>query len=210
MEHVLPQPRKPTASWEKLGTVEEMMEGERDDAKSGDAAEDVRSSGWERRPGQNRQQPRQARAIWSGCSVSCRTCRFAVGAGIALLGRGLRRRCQWRKTGCLAIAVERKGAGDPHAVIKLTEWVDALGSTNVAIRSDREPTIKQVAATVRDGRRERAVTTLETSPPGDHVSNGTAERAVGQVAGMVRTLKAELEYNTKGKSLGRRARLGRG
>ena len=33
--HALPKVRKPTAWWEKLGTVEEMM-GERDDAKSGE------------------------------------------------------------------------------------------------------------------------------------------------------------------------------
>ena len=98
-----------------------------------------------------------------------------------------------------AMAVERKGAADPHAVVKLTEWVDALGSTKVSIRSDGEPAIKQVAAAVRDGRREGAITTLENSPPGDHASNGIAERAVGQVTGMVRTLKAELEFNTKGK-----------
>ena len=52
VEHALPQPRKPTASWEKLGTVEEMMDGERDDAKSGDAAEDVARKGEEFRSGE--------------------------------------------------------------------------------------------------------------------------------------------------------------
>ena len=98
-----------------------------------------------------------------------------------------------------AMAVERKGAADPHAVTKLTEWVDALGSTKVSIRSDGEPAIKQVAAAVRDGRREGAITTLENSPPGDHASNGVAERAVGQIGGLVRTLRAELEFNTQGK-----------
>ena len=97
-----------------------------------------------------------------------------------------------------AMAVERKGAADPHAVIKLTEWIDALGSMKVAIRSDGEPAIKQVAAAVRDSRREGTVTTLENSPPGDHASNGIAERAVGQIAGMVRTLKSELEHNARG------------
>ena len=56
--HALPQPMKPTASWEKLGTVEEVMEGEWDDAKSSDAVEDVDRNGEEfrsvRRPGRSR------------------------------------------------------------------------------------------------------------------------------------------------------------
>ena len=38
---VLAKPRKPVASWEKLGTVEEVVEDEWDDAKSRDAAEDA-------------------------------------------------------------------------------------------------------------------------------------------------------------------------
>ena len=44
-----------------------------------------------------------------------------------------------------AMAVEKKGVADPHAVIKRTEWVDAFGSTKVAMRNDGEPAIKQVA-----------------------------------------------------------------
>ena len=103
-----------------------------------------------------------------------------------------------RLTGMIfAMAVERKGAADPHAVTKLTEWVDALGSVRVAIRSDGEPAIMQVAAAVRDARREGSITTLETSAPGDHAGNGIAERAVSQVTGLIRTLRAEVEYNTK-------------
>ena len=83
----------------------------------------------------------------------------------------------------------------PHAVKKLAEWVDLLGSSQVAIRSDGEPAVMQVAAAVRDARRARSVTTLETSAPGDHAGNGLAEGAVGLVGGMVRTLKSELEFN---------------
>ena len=89
---VLAKLRKPVASWEKLGTVEEVVEDEWDDAKSRDAAEDAdrkehgeefRSGGG--RPGQNRQHLRGARARWSGRSMSCRTSLSAVGASIALL-----------------------------------------------------------------------------------------------------------------------------
>ena len=94
-----------------------------------------------------------------------------------------------------ALPVEREGAADPQAVEKLAGWVDVLGWTQVTVRSDGEPAVMQVAAAVRDARRAGSVTTLETSAPGDHAGNGLAERAVGLVGGMVRTLKNELEFN---------------
>ena len=93
-----------------------------------------------------------------------------------------------------ALPVEKKGAADPHAVEQLAAWVDMLGSSQVAIRSDGEPAVMQVAAAVRDARRAGSVTTLETFAPGDHAGNGLAEIAVGLVGGMVRTLKNEVEF----------------
>ena len=66
----------------------------------------------------------------------------------------------------------------------------------VTMRSDGEPPKMQVAATVRGGRRAGSVTTLENSAPSDLGRNGLAERAVGLVGGMVRTLKTELEFNS--------------
>ena len=80
-------------------------------------------------------------------------------------------------------------------VEQVAAWVDMLGSSQMAMRSDGEPAVMQVAAAVRDARRAGSVTTLETSAPGDHAGNGLAERAVGLVGGMVRTLKNELEFN---------------
>ena len=101
-----------------------------------------------------------------------------------------------RRTGmAFALPAERKGSADPHAVEQLAAWVDMLGSSQMAIRSDGVPAVIQVAAAVRDARRAGSVTTLETSAPGDHAGNGLAERAVGLVSGMVRTLKNELEFN---------------
>ena len=101
-----------------------------------------------------------------------------------------------RRTGMVfVLTVERKGAADPHAVEQLAAWVDMLGSSQVATRSDGEPAVMQVAAAVKDARRAGSVTTLETSAPGDHAGNGLAQRAVGLVGGMVRTLKNELEFN---------------
>ena len=103
---------------------------------------------------------------------------------------------KYRRAGMVfALSVEREGAADPQAVEKLAEWVNVLGWTQVTVRSDGEPAVMQVAAAVRDARRAGSVTTLETSAPGDHAGNGLAERAVGLVGGMVRTLKNELEFN---------------
>ena len=70
-----------------------------------------------------------------------------------------------------------------------------LGSTEVTIRSDGEPAVMQVARTVRGARRAGCASTLETSAPGDHFRNRLAERAVGMVGDVVRTLKNELEFN---------------
>ena len=104
---------------------------------------------------------------------------------------------QDRRTGMVfALPVERKGAADPHAGEKLAEWVVVLRSTQVTMRSDGDPAVMHVAATVRGGRRELSVTTLETSAPSDHGRNGLAERAVRQLGGMERTLKNELEFNS--------------
>ena len=68
-----------------------------------------------------------------------------------------------------------KGAADPHAVEQLAAWVDMLGSSQMAIRSDGEPAVMPIAAAVRDARRTGSVTTLETSAPSDHAGNRRAE-----------------------------------
>ena len=93
-----------------------------------------------------------------------------------------------------ALTVERKGAADPHAVEQLAAWVDMLGSSQMAIRSDGEPALMQVAAAMRDARRAGSVTSLETSAPSDHAGYDLAEKAVRLVGGMVKTLKNELEF----------------
>ena len=85
-----------------------------------------------------------------------------------------------RRTGMVfALPVERKGAADPHAVEQLAAWVDMLGSSQMAIRSDGEPAVMQVAAAVRDARRPGSVTTLETSAPGDHAWKWSGRESSG-------------------------------
>ena len=72
MGRALPKFRKPTASWERLGTVER----ERDDAKSGDAAENVDRNSEEFRSGKEaRAKPKAAveseqDAVGEACRVA--------------------------------------------------------------------------------------------------------------------------------------------
>ena len=78
--------------------------------------------------------------------------------------------------------LREKEQQDPHAVEQLAAWVDMLGSSQMAIRSDGEPAVMQAAAAVRDARRAGSVTTL-----GDICARWImlemvlAERAVGLV-----------------------------
>ena len=101
-------------------------------------------------------------------------------------------------------AVQRKGA-----VIKLTECVDSLCSNKVATRFNGEPAIKQVAA---DGRREGAVTTLETSQPGDQQGHGGARPRDGEqdlgVDDQPRGLHAQLGHRRRGRESSFRAMAG--
>ena len=94
-----------------------------------------------------------------------------------------------------ALSVKRQGAANSHAVQKLAERVDPLGSSQaqVTMRSDGEPAVMQVAAAVRDARRAGSVTTLETSARSDPAGNGLAERALGLIGFHVH--KNELEFN---------------
>ena len=128
---------------------------------------------------------------------------LAADATLTLVGKG---RCSWI---IFDMVVERKGAADPHVIIKLTEWVDALGSTKVAIRSGREQAIKQVAAAVRDSRQKGTVTTLENLPPGDQASNCIAERAVGRSRAWSGR-SSQSWSTTPGECSGQRAALGHG
>ena len=92
------------------------------------------------------------------------------------------------------LSVEKGSCGPACGCETSLDWVDVLGSTEVTMRSDGEPVVMQVARAVRGAKRAGSATTLETSAPSDHFGNRLAERAVGMVGGMVRTLKNELEF----------------
>jgi hypothetical protein len=63
------------------------------------------------------------------------------------------------------------------------------------LKTDREPSIRAWARAV--ARHREAETVPEVSPVGDSQSNGVAEQAVGEVKGMIATLKDALQTNIK-------------
>ena len=126
-----------------------------------------------------------ANAMW------CLTCRSGIGAGIVWLGgvtnvdiRSIQGTMNFFPLVCIdygylsVVATPMLVARD-----RRTGMVFALPVER------REP--KRVA------RRAGSVTILEISALGDNAGNGLAKRAVGPVAGMVRTLEKELEFNCR-------------
>ena len=96
------------------------------------------------------------------------------------------------KTGSTcSTVVENKGGGCAWAVKRITNFVDGLGHGKIIFKSDNEHSIVDVWDAVRIAR--TAQTVAENSPTGESQANGVAERAVQDVQGVLRTLKAALE-----------------
>ena len=90
-----------------------------------------------------------------------------------------------RRTGMVfAAAVSMKGGGDPHAARLLAKWIDGVGSREVTIRTDGEPSICELVRRSRELRAEGATTVDEISPPEDSAANGVAERATCLLAAL--------------------------
>jgi len=97
-----------------------------------------------------------------------------------------------RKTKAIAAhAMPCKGRGDGYPVERVVRTLDEWGRADIALKSDGEPAIKDLERAIKMRRGED--TQLEEAPRGEHQANGEVERAVGEIAGMVRTLKVELE-----------------
>ena len=88
-------------------------------------------------------------------------------------------------------AMPSKGTGDGYAAMRVIRTLDEWGRTEIVLKSDGEPAIVDLKRAIKAGRME--LTQMEEAPRGDHQANGEAERAVGEIAGGVRTLKAALE-----------------
>ena len=76
-------------------------------------------------------------------------------------------------------------------------WIDDLGFKSITIRTDGESSIASLMRAVRQCREDGSHRMIEHPPPGDSQANGAAERAVGEVKGLIRTLRSALD-----KSLG--------
>ena len=99
-----------------------------------------------------------------------------------------------RSSAIHGFVVPHKGVSDERVAKKITRWIVALGYKRAVIRLDQEPSIVALRAEIR----KLSATELvpEYSPVKDSKSNGMAENAVKELAGMVRTLKDHVEAKT--------------
>ena len=93
----------------------------------------------------------------------------------------------------MSMAVPAKGDGVLWVNERCARWVDDLGFQKVTFKSDQEPSIIALIAAIKRCREPGAQTIVEHSPVGESQSNGAAERAVGEVKGMIRTLRVGLD-----------------
>ena len=98
-----------------------------------------------------------------------------------------------------AYVVEHKGSDDWVAE-QIVDDLETVGLANerIVIKADQETAITDLQRSVAKLRKGYG-SALEQSRVGDSNSNGRVERAVQDLKGLVRTLKAALEINTKGK-----------
>lgn len=94
-----------------------------------------------------------------------------------------------------AYAFEHKGAADDWIVEQICEDLDTIGlrSDRIVIKSDQEAAIVDMAKAVARNRASDFGTALESSAVGESDSNGTIERAIQDVEGQIRVLRAALE-----------------
>ena len=84
-----------------------------------------------------------------------------------------------------------KGRGNPFNAKRIVKYLDEWGRGSVTLKSDGEPAIVDLKRAVKEIRVED--TRREEAPKGDKAANGEAEQAVQEVAGLVRTVKCEME-----------------
>jgi hypothetical protein len=98
-----------------------------------------------------------------------------------------------------AQVMPEKGA-IPYAVLKMSQDIKNLGYREVIIKTDQEPSIKNLKEKVMNelGFESQIESILEESPVGESQSNGEIEEVARTVGGQVRTMKQALEdrYNT--------------
>jgi hypothetical protein len=88
--------------------------------------------------------------------------------------------------------VSKKGMGHEHGAKEMIKDIAKVGHTEIILKCDGEPALKQVQEEVK-ARREQE-TTLENSPVGCSRSNGIAERAVQALGEQVRVMRSALRH----------------
>ena len=97
----------------------------------------------------------------------------------------------------LSMVVPEKGASSPWVPRRVAKWIDSLGYNKVIVKIDNEPAIKALGNEVKRLRGAIAETMLQHPEPHEKQSHGAAERAVGIIEGLVRTIKDGLEFKIK-------------
>ena len=94
-----------------------------------------------------------------------------------------------------AYVLESKGASEYRAVSQICEDLETIGlkSDRIVIKSDQEGAIVAKPKEILRHRETEFGTGIDNSSVGDSDSNGTIERAIQDVEGQTRTLRAALE-----------------
>ena len=100
-----------------------------------------------------------------------------------------------------ALPVPAKGGGDAWVVKIVTDMVKRTGLRKFIFKSDQETSIVDLKKKVEAELGSNFEIIMEVSPVNEHESNGTIERAVQTVGGMIRTHKLALE-RAYGQTLG--------
>ena len=94
-----------------------------------------------------------------------------------------------------AYAVEAKGASEDWPPLQILEDMETIGvrGEKLVLKSDQEPAIVDLAREIAKMRESAYGTAVEQSAVGESDSNASVERAIQDVEGQVRTLRAGLE-----------------
>ena len=100
-----------------------------------------------------------------------------------------------------AYPVEKKGATEEWLSAQILDDLETVGlqGEKIVLKSDQEPAIVDVARDISRARQGAFGTAMETSAVGESDSNATVERAIQDVEGQARTLRAALEQRVQHK-----------
>ena len=100
-----------------------------------------------------------------------------------------------------AYAVEHKGSREDWIAHQVVEDLETVGLRNdrVVLKSDQEPAVTDLLKDIARRRESEYGTALEQSKVGESNSNSSVERAIQDVEGQARTLRAALEMRIRRK-----------